>query len=178
MTEIWRDIKGYEGLYQVSNLGRVRNKKRNRVISQHNRSHGYLGVMLYDVNRDKDGHGKHFSVHRLVATAFIPNTNNYPEVNHIDENKQNNRASNLEWCTRLYNMNAGTVQARKGKAHINGKCSKAVDQYTVDGTFVAHYPSLAEVRRQTGFDPRNICHYLKDRQSHKHAYGYRWEYSE
>lgn len=175
--EIWKDVVGYEGLYEVSNLGRVRNKKRNRVISQHTRSHGYLGVTLYDVNRDKDRHGKHFSVHRLVATAFIPNTNSCPEVNHIDENKQNNRASNLEWCTRLYNMNAGTVQARKSKAHINGKCSKAVDQYTVDGTLVAHYPSLAEVQRRTGYNAQNVWKNIKGKPRYSHAYGYIWKYS-
>lgn len=177
MQEIWKDVVGYEGLYEVSNLGRVRNARRGRTIAIHERAHGYFGVMLCDRKRDKDRHGKHFSVHRLVAEAFIPNPNNYPQVNHIDENKKNNCVDNLEWCTHLYNMHAGTVQERKRKAQINGKCSKAVDQYTVNGTFVAHYPSLAEVHRQTGFNAQNVWKNIKGNPRYPHAYGYVWRYS-
>lgn len=109
--EEWRAVVGYEGLYQVSNLGRVmslerydRAKKfwprRIRVLSHD--SDGYLVVCLY-----KDGAKKTCKVHRLVAQAFIDNPNNYPEVNHIDENKENNCIDNLEWCTTKYNLTYG-----------------------------------------------------------------------
>lgn len=100
-NEIWKDIYGYEGIYQVSNFGQVRRlcKNDNRIIKQEiNR--GYKRVCLSYKNVKK-----HFLVHRLVAFAFIPNPNNYPIINHKDENKLNNNVDNLEWCTHQYNLN-------------------------------------------------------------------------
>ena len=174
--EIWKEVKGYEGLYQVSNYGNVRSKR--GVLKPQARQHGYLGVMLYG----KGGHPtkgfKTYSVHRLVAEAFVPNPNGYAEVNHIDEDKTNNRAENLEWCTRKQHTNAGTVQKRRSATLTNGVRSRAIDQYTLDGKFVAHYPSLAEAFRQTGFAQGNICRNLKGDPKYSHAYGYVWRYSE
>ena len=124
MKEEWRAIKGYENLYEVSNLGRVRSLERyvksktgtrivkERILKPVNVGSGYLGVGLY-----KEGKVRIIYVHRLVAQAFIPNPNNLPEVNHKDENKTNNRVENLEWCTREYNMSHGTRSERAGKAH-------------------------------------------------------------
>lgn len=114
MNEIWKDVKGFEGLYQVSNLGRVRSldrRKNNhffrgRILRQPKDKDGYCLVTLNDGKRSKMGR-----VHRLVALAFIPNPENLPEVNHIDENKENNRIDNLEWCTTKYNLTYGS---RKG----------------------------------------------------------------
>ena len=107
MEEIWKDIKGYEGLYQVSNLGRVRNIKYGRLLK-----YGYVGeynrVTLYS-----DSKPDYRMVHRLVAESFIDNPNNYPIVNHKDENKSNNVVSNLEWCTMTYNLNYGDCQIKK-----------------------------------------------------------------
>lgn len=126
MKEIWKDIKGYEGLYQVSNLGRVKSLKRNckgghgsnrivnkRILAQCNtgRDRDYKGVRLC-----KNKILKSFQIHRLVAEAFIPNSNNYPCVNHKKEfEKWNNKVSNLEWCTYKYNINYGTHNERAAK---------------------------------------------------------------
>ena len=109
--EIWRDIKGYEGLYQVSNLGRVKSlnynhTKKEKILNLAN-SKGYLHVTLY-----KNSKYKIYKVHRLVAIHFIENPNSYSQVNHKDENKQNNKVENLEWCTQEYNNNYGTRTQR------------------------------------------------------------------
>lgn len=120
MEEIWKDIVGYEGFYQVSNLGRVKsldryieitNKRgtlyrrpiKGRLLSLNNADGDYISVAL-----TKDSIGIFYSVHRLVAQAFIPNPDNLPQVNHKDENPSNNYADNLEWCTAKYNSNYGT----------------------------------------------------------------------
>ena len=117
--EEWRDIKGYEGAYQVSSYGRIRSldriverktgnyKHKGRILKQNDDTHGYLKVNL--TKHDKK---KTFKVHRLVAQAFIPNPNNYTVINHKDENKTNNKVENLEWCTSKYNNNYGTIQKR------------------------------------------------------------------
>ena len=97
--EYWKDIKGYEGLYQVSNLGRIR--KENKIISPWTQL-GYKIVVLW-----KNKKCKKFRVHRLVAEAFILNPNNYTQVNHKDEDKSNNSVENLEWCTQKYNNSYG-----------------------------------------------------------------------
>ena len=175
MQEIWKDIKGYEGLYQISNLGRVRSK--NGILKPQKRQHGYLGIMLYGRGGHPTRGFKHKSIHRLVAEAFIPNPNGYAEINHVDEDKTNNRADNLEWCTRKYNTTTGTVQLRRSKTITNGACSKAVDQFTLDGQFVARYPSMAEAERQTGVSAGSICNCAKHNGKHTYAGGYRWSYS-
>lgn len=101
LIEEWRDIKGYEGLYQVSNLGKVRNKK-GKVLKQYRNNKGYPCVHMYKNNKYKTK-----NVHRLVAISFIENPNNLPQVNHKDEDKTNNVVTNLEWCTNKYNCNYG-----------------------------------------------------------------------
>ena len=120
MEEIWKDIEGYTGIYQVSNLGRVRSLDRDVVgkngVTQHYKAgfktqrqdkDGYLRVSL-----SKRGKSKGFGVHRLVAQAFIPNPDNLPQVNHRDENPSNNKADNLEWCTQSYNNAYGNRMNR------------------------------------------------------------------
>lgn len=131
LVEVWKDIKGYEGLYQVSNLGRVRSLDRHikrvskrgaviyqfhkgRVLSPKTTKSGYLEVQLFDSNSN----GKMWRVHRLVAKTFIPCTDSTLEVNHIDENKLNNEVENLEWCNRQYNTNYGTRNQKIGIANI------------------------------------------------------------
>lgn len=118
MTEEWRDVPGYEGLYQVSNLGNVRSV--GRCITDTHCTRRFSGRRLKQfVNRgykvvtlSKQGVLKQIKVHRLVAEAFIPNPESYPEVNHKDENKANNLVGNLEWCDGKYNSNYGTRIAR------------------------------------------------------------------
>lgn len=108
MEEIWKDIEGYEGLYQISNLGRVWSVRK-EIYRKPCIVSNYYGVSL-----TKDGHYDTFSIHRLVAEAFIPNPLNLPQVNHIDEDKLNNRADNLEWCTAKYNCNYGGRNSKIG----------------------------------------------------------------
>lgn len=126
--EEWRDIKGYEGLYQVSNLGRVKSLERvyfhgNRMYSQKERilkqnvgTNGYMSVMLYNSGHES----KRIMIHILVANAFIYNPYNLPQINHKDENKANNCITNLEWCTCKYNNNYGTKRIRLSKS-MKGK---------------------------------------------------------
>lgn len=110
--QIWKDIPGYEGKYQVSNTGRVRSLNYGRtgkikVLKQGTKDNGYKVVVIY-----KNGKRKKYLVHRLVAQAFIPNPNNYPIINHKDENKTNNAVWNLEWCTYEYNVNYGNCKQK------------------------------------------------------------------
>lgn len=118
MSEIWKDIKGYEGLYQVSNLGRVYNIKRNKYKKPSKDKDGYLYVGI-----SKQGKSKNYKVHRLVAEAFISNLENKPQVNHIDGNKLNNVVKNLEWVTSKENIihahKIGLSYNAKGKEHFN-----------------------------------------------------------
>lgn len=124
--EEWRVVPGYEGLYEVSNTGRVRSFDRyvkysngqihlhkGKVLSPGKNTKGYLFVIL-TCNRKR----KTINVHRLVAIAFLPNPDNLPEVNHIDEDKTNNRVENLEWCDRNYNLNYGTARIRSRDTNI------------------------------------------------------------
>ena len=127
MEEIWKPIDKYEG-YEVSNLGRIKSYKVDKVngiiMKPYKDTKGYLQI---DISLDgrKRNNRVHLLVHRLVATAFIPNINNLPQVNHKDENKENNRVENLEWCTNEYNINYGTHNERVANAI-------RIDIYSVD----------------------------------------------
>ena len=104
MKEIWKPVRNYEGLYEVSNMGRVKSLNYNRtgkerIMKGLDNGHGYLFVQLC-----KDGKAKNCRINRLVAMAFIPNPDNLPEVNHKDKIRTNNRVDNLEWCTTQYNI--------------------------------------------------------------------------
>nr|UVX78839.1 MAG: zinc-binding loop region of homing endonuclease [Bacteriophage sp.] len=171
--EEFRDIKGYEGLYQVSNLGIVKNIK-GRIMKQCKDRYGYLTISLC-----KEGKHKTFSVHRLVAEEFIPNENNYPCINHKDEDKTNNNVNNLEWCDYKYNSNYGTAIERRvnntdwKKIVIN--LSKPVLQYTKNGMFVKEWSSTRECGRN-GFSNGAVAACCRgERKSHK---GYIWKYKE
>ena len=107
MTEIWKDINGFEGIYRISNQGNVLSVRNNIILKPYKKGNGYLGVKL-------QLRGKHIDkkIHRLVAEHFIENPHGYDEVNHIDENKYNNCADNLEWCCRKYNCNYGARNSK------------------------------------------------------------------
>lgn len=117
--ELWLDIDGYENEYQISNYGRLKSLKSDMIMKPMVGTNGYLSACLW-----KNGKQRKLSIHRLVAKGFVPNPHNYKEVNHIDEDKTNNRYDNLEWCTHKYNMNYGNVkekisQGNKGKTAWN-----------------------------------------------------------
>ena len=127
-NEQWRDIFGYDGMYQVSDLGRVRSLKfgKTRVLRPGKNKWGYLQVLL-----SKGGKCKNYKVHRLVASAFIPNSDeNKTQINHIDENKDNNRASNLEWCDSSYNLSYNGLRYRRH--HTKPKRTKIKELYRPD----------------------------------------------
>ena len=148
MTEIWKDIKGYEGKYQISSHGRVRSLKnsKERILKPHKDTSGYKQVDLL-----KDGKRKTCSVHRLVANHFIPNPNNLPQVNHKDENKLNNNIENLEWCTQKYNCNYGTRNKRGGKHRekSNNPRARKIRCITTNEIF----NSMVEAKEKY-----NVCH--------------------
>lgn len=185
MKEIWKDIPNYEGLYEVSNFGRVKSKDRTllharcgtqtrkgKLLSAAKSTSGYLRVTLCKNNKTKT-----FSVHRLVAITFIPNPNNFPQVNHLDEDKTNNCVSNLEWCTQAYNNKYGTREIRSSMSNRNKKSSsKPVVQYSKHGKFINEWPSIREAGRQVGGKSTNISACCKRRM--KTAYGYVWRYVE
>lgn len=174
--EIWKDIKGYEGLYQVSNLGNVRSVKRNcnqryglrevkeRILKTGKTKKGYLIVVL-----SKEQTTKSHAVHTLVANAFIPNVNNYPQINHIDENKENNNVNNLEWCTNKYNCNYGTRTIRQKQ-----KVSKPVLQYDLKGNFIKKWGSISEAAKNLKMCITCISYNCNGKR--KTAGGYIWKY--
>lgn len=170
--EIWKDIAGFEGLYQVSSFGRVKSfyGKKEHILRPGNQRNNYLFVILC-----KDGKRKSYLVHRLVANAFIPNPNKLPVINHLDENKQNNFVSNIEWCSYSYN-NSYNDKAKKAAAKlINGPCSKKVGQYSHAGKLIKIWPSIHEAARQ-GFNHGHIWSCCQGRLK-THA-GFKWRYIE
>ena len=178
-NEEWRDVVGYEGLYQVSSEGHVKSLERKlphwrggeqirkeRILKPAPIKDGYLIVDLC-----ADGKRKHFLVHRLVCEAFHENPEGKPQVNHINEDKADNRAANLEWCTAKENINYGTRNERSRKAQ-----SKPVAQYAQDGELIKVWPSTMEVGRQTGFSQGAVSEVANG--NRKTAYGFIWKYVE
>ena len=167
MQEIWKPVVGYEGLYEISNLGRVKSLPRNGTsfsekILQHSIAKGYRQVIL-----SKNNERKSVTIHRLVATAFLPNEKNYPCINHKDENKQNNDVSNLEWCSYAYN-NTYNDRAKKASKKT-GKKVLCVELNTI-------FNSLAEAERATNIKAGNICWCCKG--NWLSAGGYHWRYAD
>lgn len=172
--EEWREIPGYEN-YMVSNLGRVKSLNYNgtgkeQIMKQHKAAGGYLRIKLF-----KNKIPKSILVHRLVAMTFIPNPDNLPQINHKDENPENNCVENLEWCTSKYNINYGTRIEKYIKTNTNGKKSKQIIQYSLDGEFIKVWPSSHEVERQLGFRHGNVLNCCTGYQ--KTAYGFIWKYA-
>ena len=182
MEEIWKDIKGFEGKYQISNIGRikrlsnfiVRNNGRKqswkeKILNPTKDSSGYYTIRSCKKNNIKEGKSITLRIHRLVAEAFIPNPNNYNYINHIDCNKENNVWTNLEWCTNEYNVK---------QAWATGLCDnqkKKINQYDLQGNFIRSYESAREAERLGGFRNQNIAHCCKNKQ--KTHYGYIWKYA-
>lgn len=176
--ETWKDVSGYAGLYQVSDLGRVRSlgreckskngsmqKKKARVLTQEITVHGYCRVRLFNT----EGKAKHYAVHRLVLEAFVGVRDE--DVNHINEIKTDNRLSNLEYCTSKYNCNYGTRNARLSEKN-KGKNTRPVVRLDKNGNKIDEYPSRSIAEAKTGVDAVNIgrvCNGSRDT-----AGGYKW----
>ena len=152
-----KDIKGYEGLYGITSCGKVWSYRSKKFLKPIVIKNGYLQVNLH-----KDKECSHYYIHRLVSEAYIPNSENLPEINHKDENKTNNCLQNLEWCDHKYNINYGTR---------NDKIKKPILQFTLDGEFIREWDCATDVGREVC---GNICNCLKGKQ--KTAYGYIWKY--
>ena len=182
--ELWKDIPLYEN-YQVSSLGNVKSLKfgKEKMMKQSISNNGYCQVHLC-----KEGKSKTYLVHRLVAQAFLDNSDNLPQVNHKDENKQNNTIENLEYCTAKYNINYGDSLKKRIRTNVKngiydkiGKInkknfSKPINQYTKEGIFIKKWDCIMDVQRELGFDNRQISNCLKHRQ--KTAKGYVWQYAD
>lgn len=173
MIEIFKDIEGYENLYQISNLGNVKslgngnsNNSKEKILKPTKNKKGYLTVGLY-----KDGKLKRHKIHRLVAQAFIDNPNNLPQINHRDEDKTNNHFTNLEWCDTKYNINYGTRNERSATNRINHP--KRSKQLMCVETGVV-YSSTMEVERQLGYFQTHIASVCRGK--HKTAYKFHWCY--
>lgn len=170
MNEMWMPVNGFESLYEVSNMGRVRSlprkTTRGKILKPSIDKDGYYRVNLVD-----DGRSKYYRVHRLVAQAFIKNTFNLPVVNHKDENKQNNRADNLEYCTVKYNTNYNDATSRRGLSQ-----RRAVNQFDLDGNFIARWSGAIEIAQSLGYRGGNISSVCQGHR--KSAHGYLWRYAD
>ena len=177
MEEIWKDIPGYEGLYQVSNLGNVR--------SLNYRRHGYAKSLIPKCNNNGrlwvelaiDGERKPWLIHRLVGLAFLPNPNGYPQINHKDENPKNNKVENLEWCTQEYNIRYSVerktpedVRSRNGK-----RMCLQIEQLTLCGEVVRCWDNSRQIAIETGWNDWSISECCRG--NRKTAYGYIWRYA-
>lgn len=166
MTEIWKDIKNFEGLYQVSNMGNVRSLRYRRMNTIRNLKPRWCTNGYYSVSLRRDGKSYPPMIHRLVALAFLPNPHNYREVNHKDEDKKNNCVDNLEWCTSKYNACYGTRNIRASQ-----KQSKPVKGINLKTGEIIFFKSMIEAKRKGYGHISECCYGL-----YKQTKGYKWEW--
>lgn len=174
MIETWKDIPKYEGLYQVSNMGRIKSLKRktlngkclyDKILNNRINHNGYLMIFL-----SKNKKIKGYRIHRLVAQAFIPNPDNLPQVNHIDKNKTNNRINNLEWCTAKYNTQHAIINKLR-----DNKYRRKIVQCDLDNNIVKEWNSIKEAT-DFGFSKSGIWQCCNNKRNmHKN---YKWYYKE
>lgn len=184
MKENWRDIKGFENLYQISDLGNVKSlgngnstdsrTKQERVLKLQLKKTGYLQVKLC-----KEGKSFYKRPHRLVAEAFLLNLENKKEINHINGIKSDNRVENLEWCTSSENQKhafeKGLQKIYRGKSHIQ---SKPIVQMDLENNIIKEWESIKQVKRELGFNICGIIKCCKKQPKYKTAYGFKWQYKQ
>lgn len=177
MQEIWKDIPGFEGKYQISNCGKVKslnycNTDKEKVLVNKVNHRGYEYVCLC-----KNNQRQYPRIHRLVAENFIENRGNLEQVNHIDGNKKNNVVSNLEWCTQTENIHHAM---KNGLLNLNGsdnpKARKVV-QLSLSGKVIRYYDTIVQAGKELGIKhkPTGITRVCKGAQ--KTAYGFKWKYA-
>lgn len=168
-NEIWKDVVGYEGLYQVSNLGRVRSLERTcasknsalRKVPSYILKPSFGGGYLY-YNLTKNATCRRVLAHRIVATAFIPNPNGFQIINHIDEDKKNNNALNLEWCNHKYNNDYGNRKKLVAETHKkNKKNCRAIYHIDKEGNIIGSYDSIASAACELGVKKDLIMNILR-----------------
>lgn len=181
MEEIWRDIEGYEGLYQVSNYGNVKSLNYAR--------HGYEQLLVPKCNNSGrlwvelrgNGKPKQMLIHRLVGMSFIPNPNGFPQINHIDENPKNNCVENLEWCTAEYNnrysrlLHPERFKERKESKKYGRRLGLCVAQYSKDETLIKIWKNSRTIYLETGMSDWSISECCRGKR--KTAHGYIWRYA-
>lgn len=178
IEEIWKDIPNYEGLYQVSNLGRIKSLKRykqnhsklqlveEKILKQYvNKRNGYCYVMLCNNVKEKT-----CRVHKLVAITFLNNNNNYNTIDHIDGNKQNNCVTNLEWVTQKENI----IRALKNGLKNNNNQKIKITQLSKDMKIIKQFDSILQASKILKLNPSNIVSCLKGKQ--KTCGGYIFKY--
>ena len=170
MQEIWKPVVGWEGIYEVSNLGKVRNMYGVILIGWKTKDYHYISL-------SKNGKNKKYRVHRLVAQAFIPNPKNLPVVNHIDENKLNNCVDNLEWCTQEENVCKyfGTKPKIKKPKIKDYHIAKPILQLDKNGNFIKKWKSMMEIERNLNIKSGNISLCCNGKKPS--AKGYIWRYA-
>lgn len=181
--EEWKDVTGYEGIYKVSNLGRVKRLKRRfddgrksimreRILLASKDKDGYFSVAL-----SKNGKSTTMRLHRVVLSAFVPNVNNLPMVNHINEIRDDNRLENLEWCDAKYNNSYGkAIEKRKVAQQRYYNKSIKVHQYTLRGKYVKGFHSIVEASMETGISKTDIQYALKGKMSR--AGNFQWIFND
>lgn len=167
VEEIWKPVLGY-GNYIISNYGRVKNRFTGHILADKVEKNGYVRVHL-----SNQGTAKLFLLHRLVACAFVPNPDNHPTVNHIDENKQNNRADNLEWCDMSYQNSYGVGAENRNKAK-----ERPVVQFDLSWNKVKEWGSIAEAADALGLERSTIVAVCKGKRRYKSTGGYIFRYLE
>ena len=194
MEEVWKDVKGYEGLYQVSNLGNVKSlnyrghKGHEHILMPKTNNNGRLWVLLY-----KHGKAKPTLIHRIVGIAFIKNPDNLPQINHKDENPKNNMANNLEWCTLEYNLmytykrhsekyhvseikrGAYAKRAKKVSRQNKKRQGNAINQLDENGNILKRWTDSREIFVETGMSDWSISECCRG--NRKTAYGFKWQYA-
>lgn len=188
MEEIWKDVIGYEDAYQVSNLGCVRSVDRiilntsgryilvhGKVLKLRHNNNGYLYVIL-----SKCQSKKFVFVHRLIASAFLPNTDNKPEIDHINAIRDDNRVSNLRWVTKIENRNnphtiiSNRESNRLARRKSLDSVKKKILQLDLDGNILKVFESLHNIEKTTGYSRANICRCCNGKK--KICYGFKWEF--
>ena len=171
---IWRPIKGYEGLYEISNLGKIKSNFRQGSTTDFlkisNNGNGYMMVRLC-----KNGKAKKYYLHRLLAQTFIDNPEDKPQVNHINENRSDNRLENLEWVTQKENNNHGNHNLNAAISKRSGKAKKIV-QLDLDGNELGRFDFLIEAAKTVNGNSINISRAARNIRNRETAYGYKWRY--